>query len=242
MLLTDLLFNIPQFKQSKKFCIYSDSIKPSNMVTFNATTTGDDVVKAFATEAKGKTGALQHILMIECPSVGSCEHLAHLYHIVLITGPSEGGVGAQTAISLAAGEPQEIILAGRNKDKVQAVIEQIQANHPNVKTTFAQVDLADQSSIRKAAKEISEKVQKLDVLINNAGGEFPPSPTVVQICFTIAWSFNSGTSHGNQRLHNDQGRHRDAIWHEPRRSLSTHQPSCAQTGSCRPERKNRQCL
>lgn len=113
------------------------------MVAFTAAATGDEVVKAFAGEAVGKT--------------------------VLITGPSEGGVGSQTAIFLAAGKPKEIILAGRNRSKVQPVIEQIQQSHPNVEATFTQLDLADLSSVRKAAREISEKIQKLDVLINNAG-------------------------------------------------------------------------
>ena len=82
-------------------------------------------------------------------------------------------------MSLAAGEPQEIIFAGRNKDKIQPVIEQIQERHPNVRASFVQLDLANLSSVRKAAKEISENIQKLDVLINNAGSES---------VFTAFWS------------------------------------------------------
>ena len=92
----------------------------------------------------------------------------------MITGPSEGGIGAQTAIDLAAGKPQEIILAGRNKAKIQPVIDQIKTNDPHVKTTFVQLDLADLSSVRKAAQLVADKVQKLDVLINNAGGASTP--------------------------------------------------------------------
>ena len=119
----------------------------------------------------------------------------------MITGPSDGGIGAQTAVSLAAGEPQEIILAGRNKDKIQPVIEQIQERHPKVRVTFVQLDLADLSSVRKAAKEISDNIQKLDVLINNAGSES---------AFTAFWSLflkksilaHVGTSNGSERLHN----------------------------------------
>ena len=89
----------------------------------------------------------------------------------MITGPSESGIGAQTAISLAAGKPQEIFLAGRNKNKIQPVIDQIQKENPDVKATFIQLDLADLSSVRNAAKEVSDKTQKLDVLINNAGSK-----------------------------------------------------------------------
>jgi short-subunit dehydrogenase len=90
---------------------------------------------------------------------------------VLITGPSEGGLGAQAAISLATGKPKEIILAGRNKSKIQPVIDHIQENHPEVLVHFMELDLADLPSVRAAAKEINSKIEKLDVLINNAGGK-----------------------------------------------------------------------
>ncbi|KAL8823286.1 MAG: hypothetical protein Q9191_005996 [Dirinaria sp. TL-2023a] len=82
------------------------------MVAFTAAATGDEVVRAFAGEAVGKTG----------------------------------GVGSQTAIFLAAGKPKEIILAGRNRSKIQPVIQQIQQSHPTVEATFTQLDLADLSS------------------------------------------------------------------------------------------------
>lgn len=90
---------------------------------------------------------------------------------MLITGPSEGGIGAQTAIFLAAGKPKSIILAGRNKSKIQPVIDQIKQSNPDVLVIFVGIDLADQSSVRKAAKEINSEIDALDVLINNAGGQ-----------------------------------------------------------------------
>ena len=90
----------------------------------------------------------------------------------LITGPSESGVGAQTAIFLAAAKPKEVFLAGRNLAKIQPVIDQIKREHPEVATTFVQLDLADLSSVRKAAKEVTGKVDKLDYLVNNAGSVF----------------------------------------------------------------------
>ena len=87
----------------------------------------------------------------------------------MITGPSENGIGAQIAVYLAAAKPAEILLAGRNLVKIQPVIDQIKRQHPDVATTFVQLDLADLSSVRKAAKEVTSKVDKLDYLINNAG-------------------------------------------------------------------------
>jgi NAD(P)-dependent dehydrogenase (short-subunit alcohol dehydrogenase family) len=49
------------------------------------------------------------------------------------------------------------------------VIEQIKTLNPKIKVTFLQIDLADQTSIRKAALEINDSVEKIDYLINCAG-------------------------------------------------------------------------
>jgi NAD(P)-dependent dehydrogenase (short-subunit alcohol dehydrogenase family) len=49
------------------------------------------------------------------------------------------------------------------------MIEQIKALNPNIKVTFLQLDLADQTSIREAASGINTSVEKIDYLINCAG-------------------------------------------------------------------------
>jgi NAD(P)-dependent dehydrogenase (short-subunit alcohol dehydrogenase family) len=87
---------------------------------------------------------------------------------VLITGPSDGGIGAETATCLAAGSPSLIILAGRSLPKIQPVIDRIHSIHPEVKTKFISIDLSNQSSVREAASIINASVEKIDVLINNA--------------------------------------------------------------------------
>lgn len=94
-------------------------------------------------------------------------------HVVLITGPSTGSLAAQTVIFLAAAAPKHILLAGRSKNKIQPVFDEIVASHPNVRVTFVSLDLADQSSIRAAAKEVNDEITTLDVLINCAGGTGP---------------------------------------------------------------------
>ena len=88
---------------------------------------------------------------------------------VVITGPSAGGLGAQTAIELAAANPKELIFAGRTKAKVEPVIETIRKINPNISTTFVQLDLANLASVRKAAETIKSSVVNIDILINNAG-------------------------------------------------------------------------
>ncbi|RFU24246.1 hypothetical protein B7463_g12092, partial [Scytalidium lignicola] len=113
------------------------------MVPFNRDTPGDEVMRAYSSEILGKT--------------------------VLITGPSEKGIGGETAIYMAAGKPKLLLLAGRNLSKIQPVIDKINKQHPDVAVSFIHLDLADQSSVRKAAKQAAAEIDQLDILINNAG-------------------------------------------------------------------------
>ena len=82
---------------------------------------------------------------------------------MLITGPSENGIGAQTAVSLAAGKPKSIILVGRNRSKIQPVINRIQKSDPDVLVSFVGLDLGDLASVREGAREIKSRVDKLDI-------------------------------------------------------------------------------
>ncbi|KFY02214.1 hypothetical protein O988_02307 [Pseudogymnoascus sp. VKM F-3808] len=122
------------------------------MPQFTNDTPGDEVVKAYASRVPGK--------------------------MILITGPSESGIGAQTAIFLATGKPALIVLAGRTKSKIQPVIDQIAIENPDVPIKFVELDLADLSSVRKAAEEVKTLTKKLDILVNNAGIMAIPNYTV----------------------------------------------------------------
>lgn len=86
----------------------------------------------------------------------------------MITGPSEGGIGAETAASLARGSPALLILAGRSESKAAPVIARISKASPDVKVQFVPLDLASQKSVRAGAAEINGLVTKIDFLINNA--------------------------------------------------------------------------
>ncbi|KAI1176044.1 hypothetical protein F4777DRAFT_292199 [Nemania sp. FL0916] len=112
------------------------------MSQFSFSTTGVEVVNAFADQVQNKT--------------------------VLITGPSEGGVGAEIAISLAHASPSLLILAGRNEDKIKPVIQKIREINASVQVKFIQLDLSSQDSVRSAAESISSTVEKIDIIINNA--------------------------------------------------------------------------
>ncbi|KAI0533818.1 hypothetical protein GGR58DRAFT_94643 [Xylaria digitata] len=112
------------------------------MPQFSFLTTGVEVVNAFADQVQNKT--------------------------VLITGPSEGGIGAEIAISLAHANPFLIILAGRTEDKTKLVVQKIREINASVQINFVQIDLSDQVSVRRAAKTVSATVEKIDIIINNA--------------------------------------------------------------------------
>lgn len=90
------------------------------------------------------------------------------HHLVLITGPSQGGIGAETALSVAAAFPALIILAGRSLSKIQPIIDKIKSSQPAVATRFVPLDLSSQASVRESAANINASVEKIDILINNA--------------------------------------------------------------------------
>lgn len=89
--------------------------------------------------------------------------------VFLITGVSLGGIGGSTAKALASQAPKLLILTGRTKEKVDAVIEDIHTQFPKVACRFLQLDLSSQSSVRRAASDILSYEDVIDVLINNAG-------------------------------------------------------------------------
>lgn len=88
---------------------------------------------------------------------------------IVITGGNDG-IGYQTALELAK-MGASILIVSRNEQKAKEAVERIKsATGNNVQYVLA--ELSSQKSIRKAAAEIRKRVEKIDVLINNAGGTF----------------------------------------------------------------------
>ena len=83
----------------------------------------------------------------------------------LVTGANTG-IGKVTATELAR-RGGEVTLACRSEEKTKPVIDEIKA--AGGKADFLALDLADLSSIRKAAQKELDDPRPLHVLINNAG-------------------------------------------------------------------------
>lgn len=93
-------------------------------------------------------------------------------HTAVVTGPSPGGLGFHTALELAR-RGAHVVLAGRNPAKVRASADAIHAEAPDAEVSELHLDLADLSSVRRAAAE-AEHLGELHLLVNNAGVMAPP--------------------------------------------------------------------
>ncbi len=89
---------------------------------------------------------------------------------ILITGAS-AGIGLETAKSLAK-RGANIFIVARTFDKAKSAVEEIKKYSGNKNIDFFVADLSSQQEIRRLAEEVKVKLNKLDVLINNAGAAF----------------------------------------------------------------------
>lgn len=89
---------------------------------------------------------------------------------ILITGATDG-VGKHTAINLAK-QNAHLILHGRNKEKLDKVIEEIKSltNDKNIEGFVA--DFSSMDEVSQLAKDVLAKHNTIDILINNAGAGF----------------------------------------------------------------------
>jgi NAD(P)-dependent dehydrogenase (short-subunit alcohol dehydrogenase family) len=87
--------------------------------------------------------------------------------IVLVTGASDG-IGQQTAIDLAR-LGASVLVHGRNRERAQSAVEAVRAASGSDRVEPVAADLSSLAQVRALAAEVQNKVDRLDVLINNAG-------------------------------------------------------------------------
>jgi NAD(P)-dependent dehydrogenase (short-subunit alcohol dehydrogenase family) len=82
----------------------------------------------------------------------------------LVTGANKG-IGFEVARELAR-MGLRVFLGARNVEAGRAAAEKLRANG---EVTFLEIDVANAEKIRRAAEELADHTDRLDVLINNAG-------------------------------------------------------------------------
>jgi NAD(P)-dependent dehydrogenase (short-subunit alcohol dehydrogenase family) len=90
--------------------------------------------------------------------------------VVLITGAT-AGIGFITARELAL-PGARVLLAGRSAQTAAEAADRIRREVPGADVEPLAADLSSQAEARKLAVEVAERTDRLDVLINNAGGIF----------------------------------------------------------------------
>ena len=107
---------------------------------------------------------------------------------VLITG-STSGIGKETARALAQ-QGYFVIIHGRNKEKTEAVCNELKAETGNNNIDFLIADLLLLSAVKQMADEFKKKFKRLDVLINNAGAIFNKKREITAEGFEKTFALN----------------------------------------------------
>ena len=89
-------------------------------------------------------------------------------NVIILTGASDG-IGAEMARQLAAAQRDSlaIVLAARNREKLEAVSQQCSAL--GAKTLLVPTDVAQEAQCRALVDEAMARFGRIDALINNAG-------------------------------------------------------------------------
>ncbi|MCG3218771.1 MAG: SDR family oxidoreductase [Candidatus Heimdallarchaeota archaeon] len=108
--------------------------------------------------------------------------------IAIVTG-ANSGTGYEATRAMAS-KGASVIMGCRNLEKAEKAAEKIRAKVPEAKLEIIQLDLSDLSSVRKFAEVFTEKHEKLDMLLNNAGIMMPPYTKTVD-----GFELQLGTNH-----------------------------------------------
>jgi len=86
---------------------------------------------------------------------------------IIITGGTSG-IGKETAMQLAS-QQANVVFCGRDNNKGKQTINEIIDATGNKNVSFLQADFCSFASVKNLVNQAKEKVNRIDVLINNAG-------------------------------------------------------------------------
>lgn len=86
---------------------------------------------------------------------------------IVITG-STGGIGLHTAIGVAK-TGARVVVTGRNRARGEAAVARIRAEADNPHIDLAIADLSTLAGVHALADDLTARLDRIDVLINNAG-------------------------------------------------------------------------
>jgi len=107
--------------------------------------------------------------------------------VCLITGAS-GGIGLVTALEIAR-QGLQVVIVSSNEQRCAAAVAKIRAQTGNQAVNFLVADLSSQAQVRDLAQRFHQKYQRLDILINNAGGIFMKRKETVD-GIELTWALN----------------------------------------------------
>jgi NAD(P)-dependent dehydrogenase (short-subunit alcohol dehydrogenase family) len=108
--------------------------------------------------------------------------------ICLVTGATDG-IGLETAKALAQGGA-EVIVHGRDAAKGGRSVDAIRTAAPGAKIEFIQADFASLAQVRRMADTLNARLDKLDVLVNNAGSASFASRHLSQDGYELTFAVN----------------------------------------------------
>jgi NAD(P)-dependent dehydrogenase (short-subunit alcohol dehydrogenase family) len=147
---------------------------------YDRSDTSDTVAAKFASQIAGKTGQVEECYL----SFAVSNNI-----IVIITGISPHGLGADAARAIYKFNPKLLILASRTTANVQAVITAM-GSQGSGRIEALLLDLASPKSVRMAAEKVSKLTSVVDVLINNAAVMMVPEYETTEYGAEMHFSIN----------------------------------------------------
>ncbi|WVQ98374.1 hypothetical protein IAU59_005497 [Kwoniella sp. CBS 9459] len=112
-------------------------------LAFTAKSTGAEVAQAFSEYIKGK--------------------------VVLVTGGTLGGLGAEFAAAIVKHAPKLVVVTARSEEKINETFTSIRNVTPEAPLRSLILDFNSLRAVRNAAEEVNQFAETIDVIVHNAG-------------------------------------------------------------------------